>query len=46
MLFIIRFQKTTAADSSIENALGDEPTLSVHSLNRAICVLIAKVDRY
>ncbi|KAF1770520.1 hypothetical protein GCK72_002339 [Caenorhabditis remanei] len=38
--------KTTAADSSIENALGDEPTLSVHSLNRAICVLIAKVDRF
>ncbi|EGT45118.1 hypothetical protein CAEBREN_05102 [Caenorhabditis brenneri] len=38
--------KTSAADSSIENALGDEPNLSVHSLNRAICVLIAKVDRF
>lgn len=39
-------EKTSAADSSIENALGDEPNLSVHSLNRAICVLIAKVDRF
>ncbi|PIC51530.1 hypothetical protein B9Z55_002007 [Caenorhabditis nigoni] len=39
-------QKTSVADSSIENALGDETTLSVHSLNRAICVLIAKVDRF
>ncbi|CAB3408131.1 unnamed protein product [Caenorhabditis bovis] len=39
-------EKTNAADSSIENALGDEPTLSIHSLNRAICVLIAKVDRF
>uniref|UniRef100_A0A1I7T8H5 DUF1981 domain-containing protein n=1 Tax=Caenorhabditis tropicalis TaxID=1561998 RepID=A0A1I7T8H5_9PELO len=38
--------KTTAADNSIENAVGDEPNLSVHSLNRAICVLIAKVDRF
>ncbi|CAD6184756.1 unnamed protein product [Caenorhabditis auriculariae] len=34
------------AESTVEKALGDNANLSLHSINRAICVLIAKVDRF
>lgn len=39
-------QGTAAADRSVDSAVGTNGELDKDSLNRALCILIAKVDRW